>query len=241
MSAIKEQYHDEIEARQRIKPKPRKESPILFSTPMVLANLEGRKNQTRRLTGLEVINQNPDHWKFESKWRTVNHFWDPTKEESPNPLKRFFVFTNKNSGKEVEIRCRYGDKKGDLIWVRETFIQFPEGEFNYKTEPHPVFEQAKTKWKPSIHMPKSASRIWLEFQEATVERLQDISETDAKAEGMEPGRLIGFGAIGQSTFREGFFNIWLTIHGYESLHQNPWVLVIKYKVISTTGKENIQN
>jgi len=260
MSATKEHHHSEIEAGQRsssstpplklgevpegrrgITPTPRKESPILFSTPMVKAILEGRKTQTRRLTGLEEVNKNPDHWEFKSKYRTINRFYDAEKEESPNPLRRYFVFTNKLTGKEIEIRCRYGDKTGDLIWVRETWCKskFALNGFTYKANAHPEMDLNKS-WKPSIHMPKVASRIWLEFDEAGMERLQSISEADAKAEGANLGNMLGFGVIGQANYLEGFFLLWRNINGLESLHENPWVWVVKFKVISTTGKENIQ-
>lgn len=236
MSATKHHLHNQIEEGMRKIPAPLKESPILFSTPLVQANLEKRKTQTRRLSGLKKVNENPDHWEFKSKWRTINRLFDGTKEESPNPLRRYFVFENKITGQELEIRCPYGDKKGDLIWVREAFSIYRNAFLFKADEPH-VFKGIK--YKPSIHMPKDFSRIWLEFQDANIQRLQDISETDAKSEGVEPGYLFGFGAIGQSTFREGFFNKWIEINGIENLHENPWVWVVNYKILSTTGKPEL--
>ena len=116
-------------------------------------------------------------------------------------------------------RCPHG-RPGDRLWVREAFIHEP----------------ADYCWKPSIHMPRWASRITLEITDVRVERLQDISEADAVAEGCEPIRpeLVQDGMIvrqGRSAVEE-FRLVWEQIHGGGSWEKNPWVWVIKFKKLA---------
>lgn len=146
-----------------------KEKPILFSGSMVRAILEDRKTQTRR-----VIKPQPDEdglAKLKGEWR-----WQDT------------------SGKDYI--CPYGNI-GDRLWVRETF-RFDTNEkeetitFRADGTVHHVQDNAGLleekdfgKWKPSIFMPRWASRITLEITDIQVQRIQDISEEDAIAEGIE--------------------------------------------------------
>src|SRR5690606_12450991 len=173
-----------------------KEIPLLFQTEMVQAVLEDRKTQTRRTRGLESKNEYPDNWNREGNpVRTLSRFWDSTKEENPNPLEILhgFKYPGWQEGCDIVYQsCPYG-KPGDLLWVRETWAKLverykdgpllyqPEG-FKYVFKADNVFMK---NWKPSIHMPKAACRIWLMVEEIRVERLQDISEEDAVAEGVE--------------------------------------------------------
>jgi hypothetical protein len=98
------------------------------------------------------------------------------------------------------------------------------------------------KWKPSIHMPKEAARIWLEVTEVRVERLHDITEEDAIAEGVE--KLNNWwkdytsdqDAYDMQTAMCSFDSLWKKINGEESWNENPWVWVVSFKVLSTTGK-----
>jgi hypothetical protein len=143
------------------------ERPILFQTEMVKAILEGRKNQTRRTSGLEVILFPEDF-----------------------TLKRMQVYPNGSlnavfeyDGELGSVKSRYG-KPGDLLWVRETWNESfdDEGYFiAYKADDHCI----DWKWKPSIHMPKSAARIWLMIEDIRVERLHDITPENAVSEGIE--------------------------------------------------------
>ena len=156
-----------------------KEHPILFSTPMVQANLAGRKTKTRRTRGLKYVNESPDNFKF------LEFETDPKIEVKLEVFKSykgyFAVFFNENEEYTQLCKCPYG-QPGDLLWVRETFCptsfeylhkdsQFP---FAYKAdlkEPYPGYERKMMnemgwKWKPSIHMPKAAARIWLQVEES---------------------------------------------------------------------------
>lgn len=166
-----------------------KQKPILFSTPMVQAILEGRKTQTRRIC----------------------------KQDLP------YAST-----------CPYG-QVGDVLWVRETFAHCGNNTFLYKVngcEPIPP-----NKWKPSIHMPKKACRIYLKIKSTRVERLQDISTSDARSEGIKIDpisrtRYMNY-VDGSTTYNErtSFYSLWEKINGKESLDSNPWVWVVEFERI----------
>lgn len=235
----------------------RKEIPILFSTAMVEALIAGRKTQTRR-----IIKPQPDesglhdHDKFPmSLDSTLAGWWGTTDE-----------------GEHRQFKCPYG-KPGDILWVRETwqpFIRGIEGDgyellikfyadgAEYPWEHDKDYAELGWHNRPSIHMPKSAARIWLEVVGVKVERLQDISDEDAKAEGV---RFTDFGKdeYGQqqrgwhvldvtgpnqclATPKTAFGNLWGKINGPESWDTNPWVRAVELKVLSTTGKpENLNH
>ena len=196
---------------------------------MVKAILEGRKTQTRRVVKPQpkLINGHDFEWKD-----------------------LCYSGSSETGGGTFVLNCLFG-QPGDRLWVRETFIEFPAGSFNFKTEPDPVFEQTKTPWKPSIHMPKTAARIWLEVEEVKVERLQDISEEDSYREGIKSDGLMVHCAVCNHgyhngtdlicedgffyTARSSFQSLWHSINGVGSWEANPWVWVVKFKVLSTTG------
>jgi len=117
-----------------------------------------------------------------------------------------------------------------------------------------IYRNFTLPWTPAIHMPKAAARIWLEVVSIGVERLQDISEEDAKGEGIlfynDEGRnrykdysdaargyddlKLGYPSFGIA--KTSFCTLWEKINGRESWNANPWVWVVEYKVLSTTGK-----
>jgi hypothetical protein len=155
-----------------------------------------------------------------------------------------------------EVNCPYG-KPGDQLWVRETWTKlvpehFITSQFVYKADCCLDSEEARLdyikagypyKWKPSIQ--KAAARIWLEITDIRVERLQDISSDDAMSEGINkkfyyeqgistPESMEEFWAKGY--YQEGFKMLWKSINGNDSWNQNPWVWVVSFKVLSTTGK-----
>lgn len=126
---------------------------------------------------------------------------------------------------EYLIKCPYG-QPGDLLWVRETWAQVKGSDkIHFKAD----FKNPQNYkgWKPSIHLKKEAARIWLQIEEINVERLRDIKSHDAMCEGMiENGE----------PFVPRFYDLWIKINGQQSFDLNPWVWVIKFKVISKTGK-----
>lgn len=223
--------------------------PVLFNGEMVRAILEGRKTQTRRILSL------PAGWEFKASDSEPCILGRIT---SPHPKKgRFGAFIRreiyKDSGKFEHdiVTCKYG-QPGDRLWVRESFwgCDLP----GYGDQPCVVYEDEhhgksykpsqERPWAnkfghiPSIHMPKRCSRITLEITDVRVERLQDISEKDAKAEGVwkygneESWKIYtkttSFGTICP---RRSFETLWQSINGPDSTHANPWVWVIEFKRI----------
>lgn len=185
-----------------------KEHPILFSTPMVQAILEGRKTQTRRVV-------KPQREKFSIGFQ-------------PNT---WFYGAGDDGVIDVDgvIGCPYG-QPGDHLWVRETWAGDEYTGFAYKaSEPNalPFGEECVfDNWKPSIHMTRSASRITLEIVNVRLERVREISEQDAKAEGVN---FVSCDAGGNSI--DLFANLWDSINtkrGY-AWDTNPWVWVVEFK------------
>ena len=174
-----------------------KERPILFSGAMVRAILDGRKTQTRRA----YTAKNGGVW--------------PNRNDLPGM-------------RQIMRNCSFG-QPGDRLWVRETWAQ-TDGRYEMVTLAYRASDDGKAllndRWRPSIHMPRWASRILLEITAVRIERLNDISEKDAWAEGCE-----GFdddvtgGKSGYSEFAE----LWQSINGTGSWDVNPWVWVIEFR------------
>lgn len=194
-----------------------KERPILFSGPMVRAILNGTKTQTRRVAKLPG---------------------DMTKEPGVSGILCdgvLRIYDAEDMGPTVHIPCPYG-KSGDRLWVRETAIPTAHGVI-YRADIEDSVEAAGIGamyggWKPSIHMPRVSSRITLEINQVRVERLQDITEEDAKAEGVECERDGWKSYIGGSHVAYAFTSfgsLWESINGPESWDANPWVWVIEFK------------
>ena len=210
-----------------------KERPILFSAPMVRAILEGRKTVTRRPVKATKAHANGfmmlDHGKG---WRPYNAFGD---------------FASDHEGMEYPIACPYG-KLGDRLWVRETcFINdyreasVPEQEradceIHYRADGIPDFEgeEELIRWRPSIHMPRWASRILLEVTDVRVERLQDITEEQALAEGIKKhsdgGYHVEDGKHYSDSPVESFACLWSSVGG--DWDANPWVWCVSFKRIA---------
>lgn len=202
-----------------------KERPILFSGSMVRAILEGRKTQTRRIVNLNRAYHDCGRHEI-MEWRNQNGFW--------------FGLYEWNT--VARLQCPYGSV-GERLWVRETWA--PKSSWDveagclYKASEPDQYKDLPFKWKPSIHMPRWASRINLEITGVRVERLNDISEADATAEGIHNfgGDLGLFGydpkgtpcpMVGGSA-TEAFALLWESINGPGSWALNPWVWVVEFK------------
>lgn len=215
--------------------------PILFSAPMVRAILEGRKTQTRR-----VVRGAPNRVLWQP---VVLHGHGGWVDEHGRP-----------------VRCLYG-QPGDRLWVRETWMpdaprdgSWPDASFygskcsplstipeDYRKPEHCLFRSTwdldgpdLVGWKPSIHMPRWASRITLEITGVRVERLQDISEADACAEGLDydPGEggvfhFHGLAGCCSDTAIGSYRKLWESINGPGSWDANQWVWVIEFKRVTT--------
>ena len=129
--------------------------------------------------------------------------------------------------------CPYGICK-ERLWVRETWQSLAvmnqchpcDDEFVYRATDPDWDTMDGWKWRPSIFMPRDASRITLEVTNASVERLNDISEADAIAEGCQCA-----GVPGSLTNREAYAKLWESINGKGSWDSNPWVWVVEFKRI----------
>nr|ELR5208631.1 hypothetical protein [Providencia rettgeri] len=188
-----------------------KERGIIFNSEMVRAILDGRKTQTRRIV------KHQRHPSQEIKLCDDGFFhWSMIGAEKPLST----------------INYEYG-RVGDLLWVRETFQAglCTESTFAYKaTHKPPDLEEGWDeiiKWRPSIHMPRWASRITLEITDVRVERLQAASDDDFKAEGYPLERELTGGSTDAFCW---FRHLWDSVSkpdcNYES---NPWVWVIEFK------------
>ena len=177
-----------------------REKPIIFSGPMVRAILEGRKSQTRRLLKPQPI--------WESGWEGYNE--------------GCWVYTNRNGYCFPMGEYQHPIQPGDRLWVREAFTT--DGPVVRYAATDDIHELRKT--KSPIHMPRWASRITLEVTEVRVQRLQDISEEDAEAEGFRQdcgGQFVDMA-------RDQFHRIWLKLHGPGSWDANPWVAALTFEL-----------
>lgn len=225
-----------------------KERPILFSGPMVRAILEGRKTQTRRI----VKPQPPTRYTklfYDPAW-----FWSPT--------------TSGTGGEQQDLRLipksPYG-VPGDRLWVKETFWMHSDPEafgpdvgnvidssgrrriVGYAASMDADSERCANdygaKKRPSIHMPRWASRITLEVKRVRVERLQDISAENAIDEGamtlpnrptyQAEYRAVREAGIAKPPLGDGplerFARLWDEINGDGAWAANPWVWVVEFK------------
>ena len=180
--------------------------PILFNTEMVRSTLDGRKSCTRRLVKIQ-----------------------------PKDNEYTVVFTRK----DVQIKTEKTTAKspyqvGDILYVRETWMDYAERTMyradcdKYRLE---SLKLAEFSWKPSIHMPKEAARIWLKVTDVRVERLQEITSEQIGREGVEveyPHVLNGeekryaFSTLWNSTIKKSD----LDRYGWDA---NPWVWVIEFE------------
>jgi len=228
-----------------------KERPILFKDEMVLAILEGQKTQTRRVCKHQPYSNGIA---FDGNEFLCNNDYLPPSAMLMDVFKggKYLYATSNMEGWESE--CPYG-QPGDRLWVREAHWFF-------KDEPDPItgyfpppltIEDVQYRadrgdsfniWRPSIHMPRWASRITLEITGVRVEKLQDITEENAKAEGADC--LIWNGIHGTSVdlidwplkevgnpHRNGFAVLWESIYGHGSWNANPWVWVVDFKRVQS--------
>lgn len=199
--------------------------PIIFSAPMIRALLAGRKTQTRRI--LKPQPESQVNGKFHIRGTGGGCF---DVDES-------------SIGRIAADYCRFAP--GDRLWVRENFNADGEGPV-YAAE-WPLHDPCAPRWRPSIHMPRWASRLTLLVESVKVERLQDISEVDAIAEGIAKSPHgngdqwldypEGSSAAGWIDPRASFRSLWKSIHGADGWIENPYVAAISFRVV----KENIDS
>lgn len=195
-----------------------KERPVIFNGEMVRAILDGRKTQTRRVMKVQPKPSETrpgDFWFSSKKLESMVHVSDFTPGNSPIADCHLFF---------QEHCCPFG-QVGDRLWVRETFGDCGN-RLVYRADTEDGAASQVKRWVPSIHMPREACRILLEITAVRVERLQDISEADAIAEG------------GTEHFNIDWFGpLWASIYGVDSWNANPWVWVIEFKQVSAREVE----
>jgi len=197
----------------------KKERPILFSDPMVRALLAGTKTQTRRV-------MNPQPVLHGCHWRWHDYTWIQGKRHPVDVYDLNPELASFGSLYGSLKPCPYG-KPGDRLWVRETFSRHQMGEITYRSTYSGRFTPGMIRWIPSIHMPRAESRITLEVNHVRVERLHDITEADALAEGMA-GLMRGT-TRWESEARVLFREVWESIHGAASWEENPWIWRICFR------------
>lgn len=189
--------------------------PVIFSAPMVRALLDGRKTMTRRLAwsfvrrklARDLTSGNP--CLVDDRGRTT----------APSPWRNV--------------------EPGDRLWVRECWAGYIEKMDGTTGVPWAHYRATDEndflpgmKWKPSIHMPRWASRLTLVVTSTKIERLQDISEADAKAEGWTPRPEVSADPeVHRDAARDWFSDLWTDLHGVESWRSNPEVVALSFKVV----------
>ncbi|MDA4663936.1 hypothetical protein NY608_18840 [Enterobacter hormaechei] len=200
---------------------------MIFNGEMVRAILDGQKTQTRRIMQVQ-----PDTPEFGLR-RIIEssianeigmYFWS---QEDARGIK----------ARSKQFFCPFGDV-GDRIWVRETWAEAGASapdlilyRANYPAHVPTHYENVPpaedVRWTPSIHMPRWASRILLEITDVRGDQLNDISEEDARSEGIS-------GSSARDV-KEAYAALWRSIYGSDSWRANPWVWVIEFKRIEGDG------
>jgi hypothetical protein len=214
---------------------------------MVQATLDGRKKMTRRKVNFEKIAKKTGCTKGTLAYSDTFNSWG--------------VFGGNGAADLCLVDCPYG-KPGDILWVRETWATNGLDYFRYKADFKEVdeginhktsgFRKPYDKWKPSLFMPKSACRLWLEITDVKMERLQNISEEDAIKEGIkeyefqDAGMPAGTGYSHEQSgsydeglelevcARNAFIYLWKKINGEGSWDKNPWVWVVSFNMLKTS-------
>jgi len=197
-----------------------KKRPILFSAPMVRAILDGRKIQTRR-----VVKPQPGDGDFASP--IICETYAPVlvnQHGEDYPGDEVFGFANEEQG----WKCPYGSP-GDRLWVRETWAHSTDYDGQFLLDHNPVLYRATpvvepSRWRPSIFMPRWASRITLEITAVCAERLQSILLSDVAAEGLHPNNEAGWDTT------DPYRDLWDSINGKKyPWASNPYVWVVEFR------------
>lgn len=223
-----------------------RERPILFSAPMVRAILDGSKTQTRR-----ICKPQP----FDRSYSKRDHriAYASGRAADGDEIDGFYAYSA-SSGGQWQVKCPHG-QPGDRLWVRETwsthacFDHVPPAQLTTLSLHYWADGEIQTgKKRPSIHMPRWASRITLEVTGVRVEQLQTISHDDALAEGVanfaatlndephpsgeSPEQVSQRLQWPQRQFRE----LWESISGPGSWDANPWVWIVEFKRVAEERK-----
>jgi len=224
-----------------------REHPLLMKGPLVRATLEGRKTQTRRPVK-PWLGRNPPLWsrllnqdgKPDFDWGELLYYG-----QDEDSLRHGFGFDDSGHG-DTENDAWLASPMGqadDRLWVRETWAaamydaKSPADCLYRADDNRGVEDIAEVKWTPSIHMPRWACRLVLPLVSVRVERVQDITEEGAKAEGLrrtENGWTDGASGYDVTSARMAFQELWASIYGEASWDANPWVWVAEWEDIEVS-------
>lgn len=217
--------------------------PILFSGPMIRALLDGRKTQTRRVLKL------PEQ-------KTLRGEWEATTAGGPGvTLKDGTPYPERAAIWHTQTGCCVtpGYVHGDQLWVRERFAvsgigwgkkpsEARGGKVHFHADPEHGWHDYWGSWRPSIHMPRWASRLTLTVTDVRVQRLQEISEDDARAEGVERRAFTKLDGTdpqewwvghenGRATAKSAFRDLWDSLNADRApWASNPWVCAVSFTV-----------
>lgn len=183
--------------------------PILFNTEMVRAILDGRKSCTRRINkdANDYVVPDMDFYDSDKRTYAVHNYADKEHTDKLSIAERTCPI------------C-----PSDILYVRESYSELSFG-YVYKADGENIDHLGNViHWHPSIHMPKEAARIWLKVTDVRVERLQDMTDDDAEAEGCfdYTSTALGFPDVWDSTIKKSD----LDRYGWDA---NPWVWVIEFE------------
>lgn len=200
-----------------------KERPILFTGPMVRAILAGRKSQTRRVvkagavafwnhSGYELFEESAGVWKFRAKGKEFAAMGSPV------------------------VRCDF--RAGDRLWVKETFCLDEGRRICFAADEWTECPAWDGKWKPSIFMPRAASRITLAIERVRAERLRGISPEDARLEGCGTNEVPWRAGPAWSSdpWVATYGRLWDAINGAGAWAGNPWVWVVEFVKLERNEK-----
>ncbi len=219
------------------------DKPILFSAPMIRALLAGTKTQTRRMSGLADVNENPDAWSLHN----VGPLGYMAKPSAKGKFGATFESRQIEPGALHVCPQRLPIAPGDRLWVKETWshtgsgvwttqdtLRALDGGVIYRADD----DKPGVGWFPSIFMFKQFSRLTLTVTDVRVQRLQDITYPDVLAEGIESTDIwkrrqaacLERNEECGSVCRDSFQELWDSINGPDAWDQNPWVAAYSFDV-----------
>jgi hypothetical protein len=203
-----------------------KEKPILFNTTMIQSIEAGLKTRTSRVMDFcKVFSLEYSDYFDEIELREIKLFKDGS-------LRSVF------DTDDVPFSSKSKYQKGDTLWVRETWSINSDNKFVYKAQTESEFDKPITGWKPAIHLPLKAARIFLKVTDVKADRLQNISESEAISEGIcrpFPNSNLWLSYTKPTVLykdpRTSFESLWISIYGEESWESNPWIWSYEFQTM----------
>ncbi|WP_238788081.1 hypothetical protein [Citrobacter freundii] len=224
-----------------------KERGMIFNGEMVRAILDGRKTQTRRIMKNQPAGDYPDTpaliRSVDGGFQWYGHYGESSIFNCPFGAVGDRIWVRETwaqLGNEDGCPIDWNDNlvKGggpEAARIYRASCEQKEGNYGLWSIPDDAYWKPHTDdlqydgtWRPSIHMPRLASRLTLEITGVRVERLRDLSEDDAKSEGITPP---SGGVLPGWEYRINFRDLWMSIYGSDNWEANPWVWVIEFKVV----------